>query len=98
MIVNTADGRTKDQREQANRSTARDMRSANALESARLQQEAKDLAANTPPRQAKIKEPIKDKKASQRDQKIKPTRTRTPAAKKTSVPVKQTTGKRTTKL
>jgi hypothetical protein len=98
VIVNTADGRTKDQREQADRSTARDMRSANALESARLQQEAKDLAANTPPRQAKIKEPIKDKKASQRDKKIKPTRTRTPAAKKTNVPVKQTTGKRTTKL
>lgn len=85
VIVNAIDQRTSDQKDQADRATARDMKTANALESARLQQEAKDLAANTPPRQALITKPKPDKKTVQRDKKIKPIRIKTPPAKKTTI-------------
>ena len=71
VIVNAADQRTNDQKDQADRATARDIKTASALESARLQQEAKDLAANTPPQQALSTKPKPDKKTVQRDKKIK---------------------------
>jgi hypothetical protein len=97
VIVKSADVRTRDQKEQADRATARDMRTANALESARLQQEAEDLAANTPPWQAQSRQPGTDKKAQRVDKKIKPIRIKTPAAKKSSVPVKKTPHKKANK-
>ena len=46
-LINT-DQRTREQKAQADQATARDARTAAAMESARLEQERADLAANTP--------------------------------------------------
>ena len=48
-VINATDPRTIEQKSQMDLATARDTRAANALESARLQQEKVDLANNTPP-------------------------------------------------
>jgi hypothetical protein len=48
VLVNTEDRRTSAQKLQTDQATQRDARVADAMEKARLQQEAKDLAANTP--------------------------------------------------
>ena len=85
VIVNVTDQRTSDQKDQADRATARDLKTANALESARLQQEAKDLAANTPPQQALSIQPKSDKKAVHRDKKIKTIRIKAPPAHRTAM-------------
>ena len=47
-IIDTDDPRTREQKAQTDMATQRDARTANAMEKARLQQEARDLAANTP--------------------------------------------------
>lgn len=52
VTIDTADPRTSTQKTQADLATARDARSADAMESARLRQEKADLAANAPPRAA----------------------------------------------
>lgn len=48
-VINATDPRSIEQKSQMDLATARDTRTANALESARLQQEKIDLANNTPP-------------------------------------------------
>jgi hypothetical protein len=48
VLVDTEDRRTSAQKLQTDQATQRDARVADAMERARLQQEAKDLAANTP--------------------------------------------------
>ncbi|MEI6732962.1 MAG: hypothetical protein WCK94_03285 [Comamonadaceae bacterium] len=48
VVVDKTDQRTNAQKAQADQATQRDTRLANTMEKARLQQEAKDLAANTP--------------------------------------------------
>jgi hypothetical protein len=48
VVLDKADQRTSAQKAQADLATERDARLANTMEKARLQQEAKDLAANTP--------------------------------------------------
>lgn len=97
VSVDAADPRTKDQKEQADRSTARDIRTAKAMESERLQQEARDLASNTPTRQALGISPKPDKKTVQRNTKTKPIRIKTAPIKKTSVPMKKTSPKKVVK-
>ncbi len=47
-IIDTADKRTQAQKAQTDQASKRDAQIANAMEKARLQQEAKDLAANMP--------------------------------------------------
>jgi hypothetical protein len=94
VTVHAADPRTKDQKEQADRSTARDIQTANALETGRLQQEARDLASNTPARQTLGISPKPDKKTVQRNTKTKPVRIKTAPVKKTSVPTKKTSPKK----
>ena len=84
VIVNATDQRTSDQKDQADRATARDLKTANAMESARQEQEAKDLAANTPAQQALSTEPQSGKKAVHRDKKIKTVRIKAPPAHKTA--------------
>ena len=84
VIVNATDQRTSDQKDQADRATARDIKTANALESARLQQEAKDLAANTPAQQAPSTQPKSGKKAVHRDKKIKTVRIKAPPTYRTA--------------
>lgn len=84
VIVNATDQRTSDQKDQADRATASDLKTANALESARLKQEAKDLAANTPAQQALSTQPQSGEKAVHRDRKIKPIRIKAPPAHKTA--------------
>ena len=83
VIVNASDQRTSDQKDQADRATARDLKTANALESARLQQEAKDLAANTPAQQAPSTQPKSGNKAVHRDKKTKTVRIKAQPARKT---------------
>ncbi len=56
------DARTREQKEQADQATARDARTAAAMESARLQQEKADLAANTPKAPAKAASASKPRK------------------------------------
>ena len=48
VIVNATDKRTSAQKTQSDLATARDARTADAMEKARLQQEKIDIAANTP--------------------------------------------------
>lgn len=48
IIVDAADTRTQAQKAQTDQASKRDAQIANTMEKARLQQEAKDLAANTP--------------------------------------------------
>lgn len=84
VIVNATDQRTSDQKDQADRATARDLKTANSLESARLQQEARDLAANTPPQQALGTQPKMGKKAVHHDKKIKTIRIKAPPAHRTA--------------
>ncbi|MDD5335447.1 MAG: hypothetical protein PHS32_17070 [Rhodoferax sp.] len=48
VIVDAADARTESQKAQTDKASKRDAQIADAMEKARLQQEAKDLAANTP--------------------------------------------------
>jgi len=48
VIVNTDDKRTAEQKAQTDMATQRGAKTADAMEKARLQQEARDLAANTP--------------------------------------------------
>jgi hypothetical protein len=48
VVLDKTDQRTSAQKAQADLATQRDARLANTMEKARLQQEAKDLAANTP--------------------------------------------------
>lgn len=52
VIVDTDDKRTSAQKLQTDQATQRDARIADAMEKARLQQEARDLAANTPAQKA----------------------------------------------
>ncbi len=52
VMINTEDKRTSAQKLQADQATQRDARLADAMEKARLQQEARDLAANTPAQKA----------------------------------------------
>ena len=49
VIIDDADQRTPLQKAQADKATVRDARTANAMEQARLRQEAIDRANNTPP-------------------------------------------------
>lgn len=49
VIIDTTDKRTHAQKVQTDMASKRDAQTAAAMEKARLQQEAKDLAANTPP-------------------------------------------------
>ena len=83
VIVNAADQRTGDQKDQTDRATARDLKTANAMESVRQEQEAKDLAANTPAQQALGTQPQSGKKAVHRDKKIKTSRIQAPSAHRT---------------
>ena len=48
VIIDTTDKRTQAQKVQTDKASQRDAQIAAAMEKARLQQEAKDLAANTP--------------------------------------------------
>ena len=84
VIVNVTDQRTSDQKDQADRATARDLKTANAMESARQEQEAKDLAANTPAQQAQSTQPKSDKKAVHRYKKVKTVRIKAPPANRTA--------------
>ena len=52
VTIDTKDSRSSAQKAQTDMATQRDARVAGAMEKARLQQEAKDLAANTPARKA----------------------------------------------
>lgn len=68
--VDTRDTRTSAQKAQTDLATQRDMRTANALEKARLLQESKDLAANAAPKRVAAAsaatgkgKPVKTKKA-----------------------------------
>lgn len=54
-IVINADQRSQEQKAQADLATARDARVAAAMERARIEQERRDLAANTPPKPANAK-------------------------------------------
>ena len=94
VTVHAADSRTKDQKEQADRSTVRDIQIATAMQSERLQQEARDLASNTPVRQTPGISPKPDKKTIQRKTKTKSIRIKTAPVKKTSVLTKKTSPKK----
>ena len=81
VTVNADDQRSSEQKRQADLSTQRDARTASAMEKARLEQEAKDIAANTPkapPSNAK-----QVKKTPRASKKTPSTRGRAPAVKKT---------------
>jgi hypothetical protein len=58
-VVNAVDQRTNAQKTQTESAVRRDARIADAMEKARLAQEKKDLAANTPPSKAASVEPPK---------------------------------------
>lgn len=57
VVVNAADKRTREQKSQTDAATGRDARTANAMASARLQQEKIDIAANTPSAKPATAEP-----------------------------------------
>lgn len=59
VVIDTADQRSSAQKGQADAATGRDAKAADALQKARLQQEAKDLAANTPTATATNSSPVK---------------------------------------
>lgn len=55
VVIDTADDRTAEQKLQADLATGRDARIAEAMRKARLEQEKRDLAANTPsPKKVKL--------------------------------------------
>jgi hypothetical protein len=59
VLIDTADQRSNAQKGQTDAATGRDAKAADALQKARLQQEAKDLAANTPTATATNPSPVK---------------------------------------
>ncbi len=61
VAIDSADPRTAAQKAQTDLATARDARVADAMEKARLEQEKRDLAANTP-RDKKVTPPVVAKK------------------------------------
>jgi len=85
VVLDKTDQRTSAQKTQADQATQRDARLANTMEKARLQQEAKDLAANTPAtkasRPASASKHSKDKAKKVRVKKAVP-----PATKKEAAP------------
>lgn len=85
VVLDKTDQRTSAQKAQADQATQRDARLANTMEKARLQQEAKDLAANTPAtkasRPASASKHSKDKAKKVRVKKAVP-----PTAKKEAAP------------
>jgi hypothetical protein len=87
VAVNADDPRTSEQKSQADLATQRDARTANAMEKARLQQEAKDIAANTPKPLASAKQVKKTPAVSKKASSV---RSRAPAVKKTRVQPKKT--------
>ena len=76
VVLDKTDQRTSAQKAQADQATQRDARLASTMEKARLQQEAKDLAANTPAtkasRPASASKPSKDKAKKVRVKKAVP--------------------------
>jgi hypothetical protein len=102
VMVDTQDKRTGAQKIQADLATQRDARMASAMEKARLQQEARDLAANTPELKASSAAAARKESADQIKKKKKKTTKvlviRAPAEKKkarkpNTVPEKTDTGK-----
>ncbi len=74
VTIDTSDRRTSAQKLQTDLATQRDARTADTMEKARLQQEAKDLAANTPAPKASKPAPKSKKKAGQVQMKANTTR------------------------
>ena len=75
ILVDVADKRTSAQKAQADAATNRDAQSADAMEKARLQQEQRDLAANTP----LAKPPATDKTVKARTSQAKKKKKKVPA-------------------
>ena len=86
VVLDKTDQRTSAQKAQADQATQRDARLASTMEKARLQQEAKDLAANTPAtkasRPASASKPSKDKAKKVRVKKAVPQAAKKDAAAK----------------
>ncbi len=83
VAIDTNDRRTSAQKLQTDMATQRDARIANALEKARLQQETKDLAANTPALKASSPAPAAKNKAD----KLKTKRKKAPKAQVVKAPI-----------
>jgi len=65
VIINTDDKRTAEQKAQTDMATKSGAKTADAMEKARLQQEARDLAANTPKSKASAPASASKKKTDQ---------------------------------
>lgn len=65
VLIDTTDQRSAAQKAQSDLATVRDARKADAMETARLQQEKEDLAANTPKAQAQINDVASSNRSSQ---------------------------------
>ena len=84
-VLNNADQRTNAQKAQADLATQRDARLANTMEKARLQQEAKDLAANTPATKAS-RPASASKHNADKAKKVRVKKAVSPTAKKETAP------------
>ena len=81
VVLDKTDQRTSAQRAQADLATQRDARLAKTMEKARLQQEAKDLAANTPATKAS-RPASASKHSADKARKVRVKKAVPPAAKK----------------
>jgi hypothetical protein len=64
VLIDNADQRSNAQKRQTDAATGRDAKAADALQKARLQREAKDLAANTPTATTTNPSPVKSTNTS----------------------------------
>ena len=85
VVVDKTDQRTNAQKAQADLATQRDTRLANTMEKARLQQEAKDLAANTPATKAS-RPASASKRSADKAKKVRVKKAVPPATKKEAAP------------
>ena len=85
VVLDKTDQRTSAQKAQADLATQRDARLANTMEKARLQQEAKDLAANTPATKAS-RPASANKHSADKTKKVRVKKAVPPTAKKEATP------------
>lgn len=99
VLIDTTDQRSAAQKAQSDLATVRDARNADAMETARLQQEKKDLAANTPKVKAQNDDGASSIRASQAKKKAPDYFTVRTASekKKKQAPTKSATKKRVAK-
>ena len=81
VVLDKTDQRTSAQKAQADQATQRDARLASTMEKARLQQEAKNLAANTPATKAS-RPASASKHSADKTKKVRVKKAVPPAAKK----------------